>query len=84
MGYNKRVNTQDILNVFLIIGIIVITGCILFSTFYFIQALRSIIQLAEDLNDATQSIKNKIQMKALATIPALLITLVSKVLKRRG
>lgn len=77
-------NTQDLLSIFLIIAIFIITICIVFATFYFVQALKSIQNLAEDLENTTQSIKNKIQLKALAAIPALLIAIIGKVLKKRG
>lgn len=76
-------NTQEILNTLLVLGFLVITACVVFVTYYFIQALKSITQLADDLNETTQSIKDKVQMKALAAIPALLVTLVSKVIRRK-
>lgn len=75
--------SQDILNVFLILGFLIITACFVFATFYFIQALKSVTNLADDLDDLTQNIKSKIQLKALSAIPALLIALVSKVIKKR-
>ena len=76
-------STQDILNLVLIIFLLVITSCIILLTFYFIQALKAISALADNLEDTTQSIKDKIQMKALSTIPALLVTLASKIIKRK-
>lgn len=76
-------NSQEILNVFLIIGILVIIPCVIFATYYFVQALKSITQLADDLDETAQNLKNKIQMKALTAILALLISLASKIIKKR-
>ena len=76
-------SAQDILNLSLIIFLLVITTCIALLTFYFIQALKAISNLADNLEDTTQSIKDKLQMKALAAIPALLIALAGRVIKRR-
>lgn len=69
-------NTQDILNLVLIITLLVITTCIVFVTLFFIKALKAI-------EDTTQSIKDKIQMKALAALPALVIGLLGRVIKRK-
>lgn len=75
--------SQDILNVFLILGFLTITACIVFATFYFVQALKSISKLTDDLDDLTQNIKNKVQLKALSAIPALLMALAGKIIKKR-
>lgn len=75
--------TQDLLNITLSIGFIVITICLALLTLFFIQALRSIANMAEDISDTTQSIKDKIQMKALAAIPAILVALATKIIKRK-
>ena len=74
---------QDILNLSLIIFLLVITTCVALLTFYFIQALKAISSLADNLEDTTQSIKDKLRMKALTAIPALLIALASRVIKRK-
>ncbi len=75
--------TQDLLNLILTLGIIVITTCFVFITFYFVQSLKSISNMASDISDATQSIKEKLQMKALSAIPALLVALAGKIIKRK-
>lgn len=74
---------KDILNLFLIVAILIITLCVAYATYYFVQALKSITSLADDLIDTTQSIKQKLQLRALAAIPALLVALIGKVIKRR-
>lgn len=76
------VNSSDTLNLFLIIGVITITGCMVFLTYFFIQALRSIQNLSEHLIDATQGLKDRVGLKAIAAIPAVLVALVGKLLKR--
>ena len=76
-------NTQDLLNFSLALGFIVITTCVVFTTFFLIQALKSLSSAAQDISDTTQGIKEKLQMKALAAIPALLISLAGKVIKRK-
>jgi len=79
------VESRDILNAFLILGFLIITACTLYVSFYFVQALKSVTKLADDLLDLTQNIKDKVAMKALTAIPALLVALVGKVIqKRRG
>ncbi len=83
MSYNVPVNTQDFLNLSLAVGFIVITICIVFTTFFFVQSLKSISEMAENISDTTQSIKEKIQMKLLTALPALLIGLASRIIKRK-
>ena len=70
-------NTQEILNTILVIGFLIITGCTVLLTYYFIKTLRSIKTLEEFLED-------KIHMKALAVIPPLLIGIINKIFKKRG
>lgn len=77
-------SSQSILNIILAVGFIVITVCVVYVTYYLVQALKSITNLSDSLDETTQDIKGKLQMKALAAVPALLIALVSKVLKKRG
>lgn len=76
-------STQVVLNTLLVVGFLVITVCIVYITYYLVKALKSITDLVDSLIDTTQNIKNKIQLKALAAIPALLVTLVGKVIKKK-
>ncbi len=77
--------TKDVLNILFILGLIIITSCVVFVTYYFIQALKSITKLTDDLGETAQSLKNKVQLKALAAIPAILVSLVSRIIqKKRG
>ena len=78
-------STQDTLNIFLIIASFIIVSCFVYISYYFVRALKSFSALADSLEETTQSIKNKIQMKVLAAIPALLVALIGRVItKRRG
>ncbi len=74
--------TQDLLNAVLIIGFLIIVVCISFVTFFLVQALKAVSKLAESLENTTQDVREKIQMKALRMVPALLLALVSRIFKR--
>lgn len=76
--------TQDILNILLGIGVLAIAVCIIFTTYFLVRALKSVTNLTNSLESATQDIKSKLQMRALLTIPALLIGLVNKIFRKRG
>lgn len=77
------ISTGDILNIFLAVFLVVITGCIVYVTYYLVQALKSISTLSESLEQTSQNIREKIQMKALALIPALVISLARKLIQKR-
>ena len=76
-------NSQDILNLILVITIIIVASCIVYATYYFVQALKSIKILADNFEQITEGIKGGLKFRALATIPALFIGILSKLLKRR-
>lgn len=76
-------NTQDILSLFAILAIFIITACVVLITFYLISALKSVNQLAEDLDETVQGVKNKLSLKALSAIPALIVAVASKVIKKK-
>lgn len=79
----QPMNTGDLLNIFLIIGLIILVICVVFVTYYFVQALRTVQSLAEDLKDTTLGIKQKLQMRAFAVIPSVLAALISRVFRKR-
>lgn len=64
--------TQDVLNILLTLGVLIITVCVVYITYYLVQALRSVTNLANSLG----------KVKVLAAIPALLIALASKIIKK--
>lgn len=76
-------STQDTLNIFLILALFLIVSCFVYITYYFVRALKSFSALADNLDETAQSIKNKLQMKALAAIPALVVALIGRVIKKR-
>ncbi len=80
--YNRRVIDQQMLYTFLIIALLIVTTCIVFITYYMIQALKSITTLAENLIETTEGLKNKVGLKALAAIPPILVALVGKIIRR--
>lgn len=71
---------QDALSIFLIIGLVTFIVCVSITTFFLVKAFRAVISLAED-------IKGKTQLKALASIPGIFLSLVSttvsKLIKKR-
>ncbi|MDP3758517.1 MAG: hypothetical protein Q8Q86_02260 [Candidatus Daviesbacteria bacterium] len=71
------------MNTLLVVGFLVITACIVLTTYYLVKALKSVINLTESLEETTENIKGKLQMKFLAAIPALLVALAGKLIKRR-
>lgn len=79
--------TSDGLNIVLTIGFIVIVTCIGFLSYFFIQALRSITKLADNLEDTTADLnflKNKLKFKALTAFSAILAAFLTKLIKKRG
>lgn len=76
-------NLQDLLNIFLILGIISISICVVFVTYYFIQALKSVTNLADELSEVAINIKDKVSLKVLQAVPKLIVSLVSNIIKKR-
>ncbi len=74
---------QDLLSVVLVLGFLIITACVVYVTFYLVQALKAITNLSNSWEDVTENIKEKIQMKALAALPALFVALVTKIFRKR-
>ena len=75
-------NIQEILTALLVIGFLIISVCFIFITYYLVKALKSVINLTDSLGETTQNIKDKIQMKVLTIIPALVVALIGRILKR--
>lgn len=75
-------NSKDILDLFLILGVITFTGCVVFLTFFLIQALKAIKALAEELKETTEGLKDKAGLKVITAIPAILLALLGRVIKR--
>lgn len=75
-------STQDILNIFLIISLFIFITCVVFTTYYLIQALKAVTVLAEDLKNTTQGFKDKVSLKVLAAIPSVFVALLSKIIRR--
>lgn len=76
-------NTQDILNLALAIAVIIVTSCIVYTTYYFVQTLKSIKVLTDNFDQITEGIKGGLKFKALAAVPALFIGILARLLKRR-
>lgn len=80
--YNMGVTTQEILNTLLIVGFLIITICIAFVSFFLVKALKAIINLTQSLEETSDNIKQKLQMRFLTAIPAILVALIGRFLKR--
>jgi hypothetical protein len=73
---------REILNIFLILGIITITVCFVAITYFIIQTLKVVQNLADHLIETTAGLKDKIGLKALAAVPPILVTLIARLIKR--
>lgn len=74
--------TQDALNIFLIIALVIVVACVVYVSFYLVSALKSITNLTDDTDEVVEGLKSKVQMKALLAIPAILISLAGKLIKK--
>ncbi len=81
--YTSLVDTRDILNIFLILTLITVTVCLAFITFFVIQALKAVQNLADHLVDTTAGLRDKMGFKALGALPPILFALISKFIRRR-
>ncbi len=77
-------SSQEIIGTILAVGFLIIALCFAFITFYLIKALKSLSTLAESLQNTSENIRGKIQNRFMLAIPALLITLIGRILKKRG
>lgn len=75
-------DTRDVLNIFLIFSIFTITACVVFVSYFFVQALKAVTNLTEHLKNSTEGLKNKLSLKALAAVPSIFIALMARLLKR--
>lgn len=82
VSYNTLVTPQDILNTLIVIGFLIITICIIFITYFLVRALKAITNLANSLENASLDIKDRLQNRAFSLIPALLVALIGKILKK--
>lgn len=76
-------NMQDVFYTILVIGIITIVICAVYTTYFFVKALKSITNLLSDVEEAAQNVKNGLKIKALAAIPAILLSIASKIIRKR-
>lgn len=76
-------NLQDVLYTILVIGIITIVICAMFATYYLVKALKSITNILNNLEDAAVKAKEGIRIKVLAAVPAILLALASKLIRKR-
>ncbi len=76
-------NMQEVVYIFLIVGIISIIVCTIYVTYYSVKALKSITNILNNLEDAAVNAKEGIRIKVLAAVPAILLALASKLIRKR-
>ncbi|MDP3733288.1 MAG: hypothetical protein Q8Q91_01985 [Candidatus Daviesbacteria bacterium] len=76
-------NIQDTLNIILILGFVILVGCFIYITYYLVQALKSITSLVDDWENTSQGIKNKLKLNFLSVIPAIILGLAGKIIRRK-
>ena len=79
-------NTQDILNIFLMLALIFFLVCFGFITYFLILTLKAIRGLADNLEETAKdinSLKGSLKMKFLTALPILLASLAGKIIKKR-
>lgn len=75
--------TQDLLNILLAAGFLIITVCVLTITYFLIKTLKAITELSQSLANTTEGLRDNIKIRALTTLPALVISLLGKLIRRR-
>lgn len=83
LRYNTRnMSIQEIVSIVLAVGFFVIVVCVAIITFFVIKALKSVSDLSNSLQDTTQNIREKLQTRAWAIVPALFVAIVKKIITR--
>lgn len=75
-------STQDILNTVLAAGFLFITLCILVIAYFLIKALKAVTDLANSLTNTAEGLRDNIKIRVLTAVPALIVSLISKFIKR--
>lgn len=75
-------SSQEIISIVSTVGFLIIVVCAIFITFYLIKALQSLKTLADSLQNTTEKIKEKIQINILKFVPAIVVGLIGRLLKR--
>ena len=75
-------NIQEVVSLILASAVFVISVCIVFISYFLIKALKSITLLSDSLQNTTEDIREKIQNNILRLVPALVIGLIGKLIKR--
>ncbi len=78
-----HMNTSDFLNITLAVGVIIVAGSVAFCSYFFVQTLKAISNAANNMEEITDGLKNRMQMKMLTVIPSILLALANKIRKGR-
>lgn len=84
--YNKKnMDTTNILRIVLTLGWVIVVVCAVYITYYFVNALKTFQKFINHADNVAEVIKDGLKLKALAAIPALLVALTGKAIrKKRG
>lgn len=77
----------DLASTLTVVSILVITGCVIYVSYYLVKALKSAIKLMDEVEEGAENLKlirNQLKIKALTTFVAVLAGLLGKIFKRRG
>ncbi|OGE37041.1 hypothetical protein A3B45_04085 [Candidatus Daviesbacteria bacterium RIFCSPLOWO2_01_FULL_39_12] len=77
----------DLTSTLLVLSILIITGCVIYVSYYLGKALRSVTELVDNLEESAEDlklIKNQLKIKVVTTFVAVLAGLLGKFFKRKG
>lgn len=75
-------NIKEVLDIFLILAITIVTTCIVLITYFFIKTLNSLEELSEHLKNVTSNFAGRAGLKFLSMVPPLMVALIGKLFKR--
>ena len=80
-------SSGELLNTILVLALLIITGSVVYVSFYLIKALRSFTKLVDNLEETAEDIKlirNQLKVKALTTLVAVLAGRYRRIFNKRG
>lgn len=75
-------NAGEIVSIFLAAGFLIIALCALLITVFLIKALKSVTKLADSLQNTSEDLRSRVQGRLFAAIPAILMAIIGRILKR--
>ncbi|MBI2019344.1 hypothetical protein HYS95_01575 [Candidatus Daviesbacteria bacterium] len=75
-------NTQDLLNILLAAGLLTFIACLLVVTYFLVKTLKAVTELSRSLSNTAEGLRDNIKMRVLTALPALVVSLISKLIRR--